>query len=328
MKLGIIGTGIIVQEFLPKLVKIEGIEVLGLQGIPQEMDLVKQLAAENGVAHAVSDFEALAALAIDTVYVAVPNFLHMHYSKQALQRGLNVIVEKPATSNDKELLELKGIAKENDVFIFEAVTTPYLKGFAKIKEWLPEIGDIKLVQSQYSQYSRRYDAFKEGIILPAFDPQKSGGALMDLNLYNLHFVMGLFGQPLSSTYLANMEKAIDTSGILSMTYPSFQALCIAAKDSKGMTGALIQGDKGLIRTFAPANAIGKVVLEKYDGTVLSFEEDSFENRLIPEFTEFITAINTKDQEFYEEAMARSLAVSRLQTQARLANQIIFPADQA
>lgn len=41
MKLGIIGTGIIVQEFLPKLVKIEGIEVLGLQGIPQEMDLVK-----------------------------------------------------------------------------------------------------------------------------------------------------------------------------------------------------------------------------------------------------------------------------------------------
>lgn len=129
MKLGIIGTGIIVQEFLPKLVKIEGIEVLGLQGIPQEMDLVKQLAAENGVAHAVSDFEALATLAIDTVYVAVPNFLHMHYSKQALQRGLNVIVEKPATSNDKELLELKGIAKENDVFIFEAVTTPYLKGF-------------------------------------------------------------------------------------------------------------------------------------------------------------------------------------------------------
>ncbi|CAM4114029.1 NAD(P)-dependent oxidoreductase [Streptococcus penaeicida] len=326
MKLGIIGTGMIVQEFLPTLVTIPGIEVLGLQGIPQEMEQVQALADANGVAHAVSDFEALVALGIDTVYVAVPNFLHVHYSKLALQKGLHVIVEKPATSNEAELKELAQLAAENGVFIFEAVTTSYLKGFAKIKEWLPEIGQIKLVQSQYSQYSSRYNAFKEGKILPAFDPSKSGGALMDLNLYNLHLVLELFGQPEDSHYFPTIERGIDTNGILTLHYPDFQAFCLAAKDSKGMIGAIIQGDKGVIRTSLSPNAIGKVILEKNDGTVLEFEEDTFQNRLLPEFTAFINAINSNDQNFYQDAMSRSLMVSKIQTKARLENGILFPAD--
>lgn len=32
MKLGIIGAGMIVHEFLPSLVKLEGLEIVGMQG--------------------------------------------------------------------------------------------------------------------------------------------------------------------------------------------------------------------------------------------------------------------------------------------------------
>ena len=40
-----------------------------------------------------------------------------------------------------------------------------------------------------------YDAFLQGIVQPAFDPAQSGGALMDINVYNIHALVGLFGKP-------------------------------------------------------------------------------------------------------------------------------------
>ena len=49
MKLGIVGSGLIVQEFLPKLVKLEGVEVVGVQGTPKSKAQVEELCAANGV---------------------------------------------------------------------------------------------------------------------------------------------------------------------------------------------------------------------------------------------------------------------------------------
>ena len=326
MKLGIIGSGIIVQEFLPKLVEMEGIEIAGIQGVKDMMDSVRALCEENRVPLATYDFDELCASGIDTVYIAVPNFLHFDYCRKALEKGMNVIVEKPMTSNAKESQYLKELAESKKLFLFEAVTTLYLGNYQKIREWLPRIGDIKLVQSQYSQYSRRYDAFREGEVLPAFDPLNSGGALMDLNLYNLHYVMGLFGRPKDVKYYANIERDIDTSGIVVMGYPSFQAFCVAAKDSKGTYGGIIQGTNGCSRSSYPANLIGEVTLELNDGTKESYDDGGAEARLIPEFTAFVNAINNKDLEFCYQQLDKSIAVSEIQTEARIGAGVHFPAD--
>ena len=327
MKLGIIGSGLIVQAFLPRLVKMEGLQVQAVQGTPETREQVEQLCAENGVPHACSSFEQLCGLDIDTVYVAVPNFLHADYCRRALEKGLNVIVEKPMASNAREAEELAALAQKNGRFLFEAVTTPYLENFAKIREWLPKIGTVKMVQSQYSQYSRRYDAFRAGQVLPVFDPAKSGGAMMDLNLYNLHLVMGLFGEPERVWYSANVERGIDTSGVLLMQYQGFQALCLAAKDSKGATGAVIQGTDGCIRTAGSPNFIGTVTLELNDGTVRAFNEGTPQERLLPEFRAFIRCVNENDHAFCDRMMACSIAVSRTQTEARLQAGVRFPADE-
>ena len=49
---------------------------------------------------------------------------------------------------------------------------------------------------------------------------------MDLSLYNLHYVMGLFGKLVEAKYYSNIEKNIDTSGLLVLKYPSFIACCV------------------------------------------------------------------------------------------------------
>ena len=327
MKLGVIGSGVIVQEFLPKLVKLEGMEVAGVMNLPECIDQVRELCEKSGVKNACTSFDELCGLGIDTVYVAVPNFLHYTYCCQALERGLNVIVEKPMTSNAREAKELRDLAEKNNAFIFEAITTVYFEAYQVIKEWLKKIGTVKLVTCNYSQYSRRYDAFRSGETLPAFDPKKSGGALMDINLYNLHYVMGLFGKPNSVKYYANVERGIDTSGMLMLSYDGFVANCTAAKDCSAPFFNVIEGTDGYITISYPPNLIGTAKLTMNDKSEEVYEEKMAMDRLIPEFTAFIRAINENDRAFYEERMAASIAVSEVQTDARLDAGIIFPADE-
>lgn len=326
MKLGIIGSGMIVTEFLSRLVKMEEMEVVAVMDLPQAKEHLTQLCNENGVPNAVCSFEELIALGIDTVYVAVPNFLHYTYCKQALEAGKNVIVEKPMCSNERETKDLKRIAEEKNLFLFEAVTTVHFEAYQKIKEWLNRIGKVKLVNCNYSQYSSRYNAFREGTVLPAFDPNKSGGALMDLNLYNLHFVMGLFGKPNTMKYYANIERNIDTSGELIMEYDGFIANCTAAKDCAAKPIYFIQGTDGYISTQMPPNSIGKVILHLNDGTEEEYEDGMAFQRLVPEFTDFIRIINSNDHEECNKFLDMSVAVSEVQTRARVEAGILFPAD--
>ena len=326
MKLGIIGTGMIVNHFLPFLVKMEGLSVNDILSTPRSINKAKELAAQYGIANVTSDFDELCGFDIDTVYVAVPNYMHFDYCKKAMERKLNVIVEKPMVSNDTEAKALRDIAVSSHCFLFEAITTLYLGNYQKVKEWLPRIGTVKIAQSQYSQYSSRYNAFRAGEVLPAFDPAKAGGALMDLNLYNIHYIMGLFGMPKSYKYYANVERDIDTSGTLIMEYDGFQAICLAAKDSKGLRGGIIQGTDGVIKTDVSPNLVGKAVLELNDGTVEEYDDGFTNKRMIPEFEAFIKAINTEDYDFCYEMLDKSVAVAEVQTKARLAAGIVFDAD--
>lgn len=53
MKLGIIGTGMIVKEFLPELVKMEGLEVLSIMGSPSGFAKAEALSQQYGIPQAV-----------------------------------------------------------------------------------------------------------------------------------------------------------------------------------------------------------------------------------------------------------------------------------
>lgn len=326
MKLGIVGSGAIVEEFLPGLSQIKEIEIAGIQGTPRSADKVKKFSELYHIPLATVDFNEMCNAGIDTVYIAVPNHLHYEYSRRALEKGLNVIVEKPMASNIQEADDLAALAKKNHRFLFEAITTLYLPAYQKIREWLPRIGEVKLVQSQYTQYSRRYDAFRNGEVLPVFDPAKSGGTLMDLNIYNLFFVTGLFGKPEGVEYYANIERGIDTSGIVILRYPNLQALCLAGKDCKGNVGSVIQGTRGCIRAEGSPNHIGKIILELNDGTAEEVDDSPMNGRHIQEFTTIAQTIEQEDYAFCYEQLEKSLIVSAVQSEARDKAGIRFAAD--
>ena len=80
-----------------------------------------------------------------------------------------------------------------------------------------------------------------------FDFHKAGGALMDLNVYNIHALIDLFGKPVYHKYMANIERNIDTSGMMLFDFEHFKALCIGAKDCKAPLMNTIQGNLGANR---------------------------------------------------------------------------------
>ncbi|MGT2925981.1 Gfo/Idh/MocA family protein [Streptococcus cuniculipharyngis] len=259
MKLALLGTGMIVKEVLPVLQEIDGIDLVAILSTPRSLATAEELARQYGIEQASSDYEAiLSNPAVDTVYVALPNHLHYAYAKEALLAGKHVICEKPFTLRAEELEDLVTLAAERQLFLLEAITNQYLPNFFWLKERLPELGDLKIVTCNYSQYSSRYDAFKQGEIAPAFDPKQGGGALRDLNIYNIHLVVGLFGSPVSVNYLANMEKGVDTSGMLIMDYQAFKVVCIGSKDSSAVISSTIQGNKGSLTVHGPTNSLPEV----------------------------------------------------------------------
>ena len=306
MNLGILGTGKIVQEFLPEFTKLD-IKIAAILATARSKERVENLAAQYKLDKIYFDYdELLKDEKLDTIYVALPNHLHYQFTKKALLAGKNVIVEKPAVTTFEEFADLKKIATENKKILIEAVTLHYLPAYLNIRADLQKLGDIKIVSLNYSQYSSRYDAFKQGEILPAFDAKKAGGALMDINTYNINFVVGLFGKPKTFSYTANIERGIDTSGVMVLDYGNFKAVCIGAKDCQAPTNSTIQGDKGNIFIQVPANRIDAYTLNE---EFKNFNENK--HRMLYEFEIFIEIIDNKNFERAEKMLQVSEIVAQI-----------------
>ncbi|CAR41156.1 Gfo/Idh/MocA family protein [Streptococcus uberis] len=312
MKLTVVGTGKIVEEALPIITATNGIQVQALVSTPRSQEKAKALADHYQIQDLYTDLEeALTNPNTDTVYVATPNHLHYEMTKAALLAGKHVICEKPFTLKEAQAQELAEIAKRKQLILLEAITNLYLENFAVLKEELANLGDIKIVDCNYSQYSSRYDAFKEGVIAPAFDPEKGGGALRDLNIYNIHLVVALFGLPKTVNYLSNMERGVDTSGILLMDYLDFKVVCIAAKDCSAEVRTTIQGNRGSLIVAGESNTLPQVQVTENGIEPRVINKNGSEHRMAAEFRVFQAIIDERDFERAQEALDHSLKVMKV-----------------
>lgn len=306
MKLGILGTGKIVKDLLSTVHKLP-FTSMAILGTPETESETIELASRYNITDVWFDYQKMLDSDIDTIYVALPNHLHFQFASQALKSDKHVIIEKPITTNLQELHELKKISEERQCIMLEAMNIHYLPAYLSLQSQLTSIGKIKLATLNYSQYSSRYDDFMAGEIHPAFDVRKGGGALMDINVYNLHFIAGLFGRPLSVNYFANIYNSIDTSGVMVLDYGDFKCVCIGAKDCKAPTVSLIQGEKGSVQIGLPVNQMTGYNVTLNNAFSSNFTFDQNEHRLLYEFREFIKIIDSLDYN----AAARYLEVSTI-----------------
>lgn len=320
MKIGILGTGMMANLVMATIKKL-GFSRVTVLGRKESEEKVKTLCRENELDGYYLDYDQMLDSDADTIYVALPNHLHYQFAKKALLRGKHVIVEKPSAANEAQLRDLMETADRQGKMLFEAMNIHYLPAYRSLKENLSQAGDIKIVSFNYSQYSSRYDAFRNGQILPVFDPMKAGGALMDINVYNVHAIIGLFGRPEKVTYQANVERGIDTSGILTLDYGDFKAVAIGAKDCQAPVRCSIQGTKGCFVVPRPMSGMEGYQLTLNNGETVEYKVENPENRLYYEFMEFQRIVAEEDWKKEKEMLEISLIAAEILEEARKQNGI-------
>lgn len=324
MKLGILGTGMIVHDLMNTYHELD-IDETYVLATERSKEKAQKLIESNHLQGIYYDYDEMLESDVDTIYCALPNHLHYVFCKKALEANKNVIIEKPITANAGELEELIELADKNHLMMFEAMNIHYLPSYLSLKKDIEKLGQIKIVSLNYSQYSSRYNAFKEGTVLPAFDYHKAGGVLMDLNVYNIHALVGLFGVPVYYKYMANIEKNIDTSGMMLFDYDDFKAVAIGAKDCRAPLMNIIQGNKAAIVVNTPLSQMTQYTINYNDGTS---ETKTFEtkHRLSYEFKEFIRMIKEKDFNKQREMLQISLDICKLMENGRIQEGIVFDND--
>lgn len=323
MKIATIGTGSIVDQFMDACTK-NSIEIVAMYSRKKES--AYYLSNKYNIKKIFTNLNDMLCLdEIDFIYIASPNSLHYEHTKISLENHKHVLCEKPFTSTYNELFELTNIAKENKLFLFEAITTLHLPHLTEIKKQLDMIGPIHMVQCNFSKYSSRYNDFLQGTNPNIFNPHFSGGALVDLNVYNLHFVTSLFGFPISSKYQAVLESnGIDTTGIATLIYNDKIITCTASKNSESPCISVIQGEKGYIQMDSVGGLHDVKIITKHQTSTMNLQNDK--NNLYYELAVFKEIFNKQDFDYCYNLLLHSNQLLQLLEKLRKDANIIFSAD--
>ena len=142
--------------------------------------------------------------------------------------------------------------------------------------------------------------------------------ILDEHLDNIKMI----GENKYIMYYANIEKGIDTSGVLMLEYEGMQCVCIAAKDCKAPLSINIQGDEGYIHSESAANYFVEFEYGDNLGNKEKYTLNSkpFDERLYYELKEFCNILEDKNYKLMTNRLNHSIEVVGLLEKARnLAN---------
>lgn len=270
-------------------------------------------------------YELATSKEIDAVYIASPTSFHYEQAKLMLEHGKHVLVEKPITSNAKEVLELQTIAHKNNVVLIEALRAAFDPGFHKVIDLLPSLGKIRQASISFGKYSSRYDNYKDGIIENAFNPQFSNGALMDIGVYCIHPMVRLFGEPtslVSSSIL--LDKNLEGCGKVLATYNDFHVDITYSKISTTYQTNEIQGEDATLIIDSIQNPRELILIHK-NGTKDTYSFPIEGSNMIYEAKSWADCILGKDCSSNYSYV--SIIQMKVMDEIRKQQGIVFPSDQ-
>lgn len=89
---------------------------------------------------------------IDGVIIATPSSTHFKIAKEFLERGFNVLIEKPMTTNYKDALQLSKIAEKYKNIVMVGHIYLYNPAFLAVKKLIRSIGKIKYISTEGMNY--------------------------------------------------------------------------------------------------------------------------------------------------------------------------------
>lgn len=199
-RFGIVGTGRISDWVLKGAVLDPRFEAAAVCSRSKESG--EAFAKSHGISKVYTDIAEMAAdPEIDAVYIGTPNSTHHDLAILCMNRGKHVLCEKPMGANAKEVKEMAEAAKASGVMLMEAMISTLCPNFVAARKHLAGMGAVRHYFASFCQYSSKYDLVKRIItgeedspVPSSLNPERCGGALMDIGIYTVYPMVSLFGR--------------------------------------------------------------------------------------------------------------------------------------
>lgn len=131
---------------------------------------------------------------IDAVHICVHTDLHYEIAREALERGLHVLLEKPFCLRVEDGMLLIALARHQNLKLMVGHVLRFMPAYRKLKQWIDnrQFGALKFISlSRFSglpswgQWKQKQEQFGS-----------SGGALFDLVIHDIDFLHYALGTPL------------------------------------------------------------------------------------------------------------------------------------
>ena len=129
---------------------------------------------------------------LDMVTIALPTYLHCWGACKCMEKGINVLSEKPMALTVEQCEEMIACAKKNNVRLMIGQCLRFAPAYLKLKEIIDsgELGEV--VASFFFRGGGTPRWSYENWLL---DREKGGGALFDQHVHDVDMINFLFGMP-------------------------------------------------------------------------------------------------------------------------------------
>ncbi|SHF58642.1 Predicted dehydrogenase [Salegentibacter echinorum] len=190
IKWGIIGLGKIAGKFATDLKEVEHAELYAVASRSQLK--AKDFAQKHGATNFYSNYEAmLKDENLDVVYIATPHVFHHAQALICLEYKKAVLCEKPFAMNRQQVEEMIAKAKDENVFLMEALWTQFLPHFKAVMEIIEskKYGAIKSLEANFG-FDAAIDLEKR-----LYNKSLGGGSLLDIGIYPIFMALSALGMP-------------------------------------------------------------------------------------------------------------------------------------
>jgi predicted dehydrogenase len=258
-KWGIIGPGRIANKFAEALALTGGATLEAVAS--RDADRAREFARKFGAARSYGSYADLAAdPGIDAVYIATPHGYHCEHALLCLQKGKAVLCEKPMALSNRQVQAMVEAARENKVFLMEAMWTRFLPLMEKILELIRDgrVGTIKHIRADFG-FPAPFNP--DGRL---YNLRLGGGALLDIGVYPIFLCLFLLGEPdklLAAAHLAS-TGADETCQAIFQYRDGRSAVISSTLACQTSITAEIAGSEAMIRIPTPWYKNDHLLLER------------------------------------------------------------------
>lgn len=238
---GIVGLGNIAHKFADDLALIKDAKLTAVAS--RSLDRAKEFAKEHTCSLAFGNYDELfESDEVDVIYIATPHDSHADLSIKAMGHGKHILCEKPLGVNSKQVHDMVRTARENKVFLMEAMWSRFNPSIQKVKQLIDEntIGAIHYIHADFAFYA--LGRSEEGRLL---NPKLAGGALLDIGIYPIFLAYLILGKPDSIQAKSNFYKTgVEIQTSMLFHYKDAQAVLYCGLNATSEMKAEIAGTKG------------------------------------------------------------------------------------